>query len=134
MKDDSSPNGLKNEWALLIHSFIEDSQSEKKAVYISELAKSGVKQEDIKLHVKSMSQSRKLLNNKIEKIKIEIDHLHGVIENLELVGSDTESILVQISELNVQGEKLSNEIFDIDRKIKKIRELESILARVPSVA
>lgn len=135
MKDDFSPHGLKSEWTLLIHGFIEENTStDKKTDYISELAKSGLKQEDIKLHIKSMSQSRKLLNNQIEKIKADIEHLTGVIENLELVGSDTEGVQTQISDLNTEGEKLSNEIFDIDRKIKKMRELETILAQVPSVA
>ena len=47
-----------------------------------------------------------------------------ISENLILVGSDNTEIQSELSELNVEGEKVSNEIFGTESKIKKTHELK----------
>ncbi len=130
MNEDSSrvpeKHGLKNEWSLLVHSFIESSDQEKETV-LQKIHKSGLTKSDLKNHTKIFSLARKNLNLRIEKIKSEIDRLSSVTINLELVGSNTESVQQQIDMLNSEGENLSLEVSYIEKKIKKIREIEDVM-------
>jgi uncharacterized coiled-coil DUF342 family protein len=52
----------------------------------------------------------------------------SVIENLELVGSDTAGLNKEIDFLNNEGEKISEEVFTLDQKIKKLHELQDLIA------
>lgn len=119
--------GLKNEWALLVHSFVESSE-EVKPTLLEKIQKSGLKPADLSLHTKTLSQNRKSLNLQIEAIKSKIDRLLTVSENLELVGSNTDGIHEDIQMLNNEGEKLSAEVMDLEKKIKKIREIEKVIS------
>ncbi len=127
MNEDSSrlpqKQGLKNEWSLLIHSFVESSDLLKE-LFFEKIQRSGLTAIDLKRHTKILSENRKSLNLQIEKIKAEIDHLSTVAENLELVGSDIELILEQIQKINSEGERFSAEVFKIEKRIKKIHEIE----------
>ena len=124
-------HGLKNEWSLLVHSFIESSEQEKETFY-NKIQISGLQIADVKVHAKQLSQDRKKSNQQIEKIKLEIDRLIAVVENLELVGSDVESIQHQIEKLNSDGQKLSANVFQVEKQIKKIREIEEIITQISS--
>lgn len=131
MNEDSSrllkKQGLKNEWSLLVHGFIESSDQSEKETFLDKIRSSGLKTNELKIHSKSLSQKRRILNLRIEKIKAEMDHLGTVGENLVLVGSDMDSITERIQLLNLEGEKLSSEVSDIEKKLKKIREIEQII-------
>lgn len=131
MNEDSSQlpqkQGLKNEWALLVHSFVESSEDIKPTL-LEKIQKSGLKLTDLSLHTKTLSQNRKNLNLQIEAIKSKIDRLLTVSENLELVGSNTDGIHEDIQMLNNEGEKLSAEVMDLEKKIKKIREIEKVIS------
>ena len=120
-ENDSRPGGLRNEWALLVYSFLEDNTSK------SELIKR-LQKVDVSSVKKDLSSKRKKLNQSIEKIKIKIDQVNTVIENLELVGSDTAGLIKEIDFLSREGEKISEEIFSLDSKIKKIHELQEQIA------
>ncbi len=131
MNEDSSrvpqKHGLKNEWSLLVHSFIESSDQEKER-FLEKIYNAGLTAADLKSHAKIFSQTRKNLNIRIEKIKSEIDRLNSVSANLDLVGSDSESLHIQIEKLNSEGESLSLEVFEVEKKIKKIREIADVMA------
>lgn len=131
MNEDSSQlpqkQGLKNEWALLVHSFVESSEDIKPTL-LEKIQKSGLKLTDLSLHTKTLSQNRKNLNLQIEAIKSKIDRLLTVSDNLELVGSNTDGIHEDIQMLNNEGEKLSAEVMDLEKKIKKIREIEKVIS------
>ncbi len=133
MNEDSSQlphkQGLKNEWALLVHSFVESSE-EVKPTLLERIQKSGLKPADLSLHTKTLSQKRKSLNLQIEAIKSKIDRLIIVSENLELVGSNTDGIHEDIQMLDHEGEKLSEEAILLEKKIKKIREIEKAISSV----
>ncbi len=131
MNEDSSQllhkQGLKNEWALLVHSFVESSEDVKPTL-LEKIQKSGLKTADLSLHTKALSQNRKSLNLQIEAIKSKIDRLIIVSENLELVGSSTDGIHEDIQMLDHEGEKLSEEVIALEKKIKKIREIEKAIS------
>ena len=124
MDDEYSQSGLKHEWSMLIHSFIENEAM--KIDLVNKIKNSQISVESIKSLKKEFSLKRKKLNQTIEKIKIKIDQLNLVIENLMLVGSDATGLLKEIDFLNHEGEKISEEIALLDLKIKKIRELQDI--------
>lgn len=114
----SNYSSLREEWSLLVHSFL-DQQPEEQNLNPNDLSL-----EQVGLLQKDLSHQRKVFNQKIEDIKNQIEDLNRIIENLILVGSDPTDIQKQLIDLNVQGEKVSVEIFKIESKIKKIHELK----------
>ncbi len=114
----SNYSSLRQEWSLLVHSFL-DHQPEEKNLNADDLSV-----EQVNLLQKDLSQKRKKLNQKIEGIKSRMDELHAISEILILVGSDNSEIQSELSQLNVDGEKISNEIFSTETKIKKTHELK----------
>lgn len=133
MNDGSrSFNGLREEWSLLVHSIIDDTNepSEKsEKLNLQELSL-----EQIKSVRSDLSQQKKLLHLKIENIKNRIDLLGSIIENLELVGSDPDQIMIEIQLLNDEGQTISDEIAKLDSKIKKIHELKDKLVLISNPA
>lgn len=126
MNDGSiSPRGLRDEWSLLLHSFL-DEQSDSSQT-ISKLNQSGMSIDQIKSVKKDLSSRRKKMNQSIEKIKIKIDQMNSVIENLELVGSDVTGLQKEINSLNTEGESIFEQIMAVDTKIKKLHELQDQL-------
>lgn len=126
MKDDSSQSGLKQEWSLLIHSFLEDESI--KLEIVDKMKSSELSIERIKSIKKELSAQRKKMNQAIEKIKIKIEQVTTVIENLRLVGSDISGLMKEIDFLNNEGEKMSEEVLMLDQKIKRIHELQEMSA------
>ncbi len=124
MNDDYTQSGLRQEWSLLIHSFLEDDSN--KLELVDKMRNSELSGERIRSLKKDLSSQRKKLNQAIEKIKIKIDQVSVVIENLTLVGSDTSGLLKEIDFLNREGEKISEEMSGLDQKIRKIHELQDL--------
>lgn len=123
----SSPKGLREEWSLLLHSFLEEDLKEKSKL-VDQIRSLEMTPDQIALLKKDLSAKRKKMNQNIEKIKIKIDQVSGVIENLELVGSDSSGLLQEIDFLSNEGEKLSEEMQSLDQKIRKLHELQEQLA------
>ena len=124
MKDDLIQSGLKEEWSLLLHSFLENESN--KYSLSAKLKDTTLSFEQMKALKKDLSLRRKKLNQSIEKIKIKIDQVMVVIDNLKLVGSDTTGLLKEIDFLNHEGEKISEEILSLDSKIRKIHDLQDM--------
>ena len=121
----SSPKGLRDEWSLLLHSFLEESSEQQEL--LNQMKSSELTHDQIKVIKKELSSKRKKMNQSIEKIKIKIEQVSSVIENLELVGSDTSGLIKEIDFLNNEGEKISEEVFVLDKKIKKLHELQDLI-------
>ncbi|MBC7741022.1 MAG: hypothetical protein H7061_02415 [Bdellovibrionaceae bacterium] len=117
MNEELNSTGLRDEWSLLLHSFLE-SESPK-----PELAEQ-LKNMDVSSIKRELSHKRKKLNQSIEKIKIKLEQVSSVIDNLELVGSDTAGLLKEIDFLSKEGQMISEAIFVLDQKIKKIHQLQ----------
>lgn len=128
MSEDSEQNSLKTEWKLLIHSFLEETQDSSEEslshlkIRIKEKKTSFTEIQKIK---KSLSTEKKLLNQKIESIKFQIDQIGSTLQNLELVGSDMTEANEKLNELVRKGEETSLQIELLDTKLRKIRNLES---------
>ena len=121
MNEDSSRKTLKSEWSLLVESFIDDSELDVKK---KKLKLKGLSLDFVVDQIKDLSALKKSLYQKIEKIKEQIESSQIILENLELVGSDTTEIVLQIDQLHVEGEKLSADLLRLDQKLKKMRSLE----------
>ena len=124
MNDDSHSiapkSSLKSEWSLLLEAFEEDNSPK-----IKELK--GMPREflneAVQLTMRELSDRKHTLFQQIEAIKSEIEETHVVIENLELVGSATEDAFDRIANLHEQGKSLTENISELDQKIKKVRTL-----------
>lgn len=88
--------------------------------------------EQVKIVKKNLSQQRMVLNQRIEFIKAKIEKFVSIIENLKLVGSDTEDLQLQIQDLHVQGEKASSEMQATEKKISKIHDLKDRMLKLPN--
>lgn len=133
MNDGSrSFNGLREEWSLLVHSIIDDTEESKPKS--EKLILNDLSLEQIMSVRSDLSQQKQVLHLKIEKIKNQIDNLGSVIENLELVGSDPDPIVLEIQTLNDQGQAISSQIAILDSKIKKIHELKDKLVLISNPA
>lgn len=113
-----SSGTLRSEWSLLISGFIENPKDSEKTL---KTVLKEVDPEALKGVIKTLSADRKIINNKIEKIKSKLDHLLSVIDNLNLVGSETAEINSEIDSLTADGQKLSSQLLEIDEKIKNAR-------------
>ena len=133
MNDGSiSPKGLRDEWSLLLHSFL-DEQSDSSQT-LSKLNQSDMTIDQIKSVKKDLSSRRKKMNQAIEKIKIKMDQMSNVIENLELVGSDVGSLQKEIISLSNEGERISEQIVAVDTKLKKLHELQDHLLAAQTIS
>ena len=121
----SRPQGLRGEWSLLLHSFLEEKVESDQI--IDQMKYAALSVDQIKVIKKELSSKRKKMNQSIERIKIKIEQVSSVIENLELVGSDTAGLIKEINFLNHEGEQISEEVFALDNKIKKLHELQDII-------
>ncbi len=128
MSEDSNQNSLKTEWKLLIHTFLEDvdDPSEESLFHLKiRIKEKKTSFTEIQKIKKSLSAEKKLLNQKIESIKFQIDQLGSTMQNLELVGSDMTGSNDKLNELVKNGEETSLLLELVDRKLQKIRNLES---------
>lgn len=121
----SSSIGLRGEWSLLLHSFLEEKVESDQL--IAEVTSGTLSSEQINVIKKELSTKRKKMNQSIEHIKIKIEQVNSVIENLVLVGSDATGLRREVDFLNHEGEQISEAVFALDLKIKKLHELQDLL-------
>ncbi len=126
MYDGRSPKGLRDEWSLLLHSFLDEKANQREV--IAKLQSAELSVDQIKVIKKDLSGKLKKMNQSIERIKIKIDQVSAVIENLELVGSATTGLHKEIEFLNNEGEKISEEVQLIDSKIRKLHDLQETVS------
>ncbi len=120
MNEDDKSNTIRSEWTLLLNSFVNDNEKveKKDSQKLKELFQSVSHSDD---YAKNLSLNKHHFYQKIEDIKVQIDEITQIIENLKLVGSSTDDLNLELDRLNHQGETISLEIHDIESKIKKIR-------------
>lgn len=129
MKDDPDPtqSTIRSEWALLLHSFLDEDSSPIEILDRIQLDPDPMTLEEVKLLKKKLSDERKLLNQRIEVIKAQLDKNNRVLSNLELVGSDTEEVVEDNEKLQAEGESITEKLVRLDTKIKKLHELNDAL-------
>ena len=124
-------SGLREEWSLLVHSIIDDTTEHDEKNNKEKLQQ--ISLEQINTVKRELSQQRKALNIQIESIKHKIEHSLSIIENLELVGSNSADIKSEIEDLNEDGQKISTTIAELDMKLNKIRDLETKLIELSEI-
>lgn len=125
MGDDSSRSivrALKIEWSLFWEAFQKEDKeilpAEKLEVMSLEQAR------DI---ARSLSNDRKLINQKLESLTKEIDLNTAKLEGLRLVGASLEDTLKRIEELNDLGQTMATSLEKVDEKIRKLRDRENTI-------
>ena len=124
----SNYSSLREEWSLLVHSFLDQQPDEQK------LNPDDLSLEQVALLQKDLSFQRKEFNQKIELIKNRIDELHNFAESALQPGVESFEFQQKLSELNFEGEKISLEITKIESKIKQTHELKEKILSFPELA
>jgi phosphate uptake regulator len=126
MEDDSRSSlikTLKGEWKLLWEFFTEEEEN----VPVHE--KESLSLEQIHQVTKDLSEDRKLLNQKIEKLNKEIDLHAAKLETLRLLGSEEDNTLKRMLELTDLGQNLGNALQKLDLKLRRTRLQEEELLK-----
>lgn len=142
MDDGSShSSSLKKEWSLLLQGFVEAPEEEnqprfkvpdKVQSFAEKCRTHGLSLNDLEQYSKYLSQTKQKIYQHIEDIKRDIEQSLARIENLDLVGSETEHIYQEINQLNSNGEELSKEILKIEDQVKIVRDAQRILTETDS--
>jgi methyl-accepting chemotaxis protein len=131
MANDSTSKGptfaLRTQWQLFWHGIIgDDENSENKNSFQTNYL-NNLTIDQIKQITRALSQDRKKLNQKIEQINKTIEEVSGRIEGLNLVGSDTDATLKEITFLTDEGQNLSLELQKVTEYLRTLREREDEL-------
>lgn len=87
-----------------------------------------LKLDEIHTLTKSLSDARKKINQKLERIKKELDLLTIKLDSLKLVGGNDEETLERITDLTNQGGELVSELEKLDSNLKLVRDQREQLA------
>ena len=125
MGDDSSRSivrALKIEWSLFWEAF---QKEDKEILPVEKLEVMSLEQ--AREIAKSLSNDRKLINQKLESLTKEIDLNSAKLEGLRLVGASVEETLHRIEELNDLGQAMATSLEKVDDKLRKLRDRENRL-------
>lgn len=81
-----------------------------------------LKLEEILSLTKSLSDERKKINQKLERIKKEMDMLVIKLDSLKLVGGDESDTLARLAELSNEGEDLTLQLEKLDSNLRLVRD------------
>lgn len=130
MGDDSRSSlvqTLKNEWSLFWDSLTPAEKTE-------DPFKTGrlkiLSVDEVRAITKALSQDRRRLHQRLEKLHKEIDLAQAKLDSLRLVGGSPHDTVSRMNELNDQGAALSNELQKLDEKLRAARDLEKGIGAV----
>lgn len=115
---------LKNEWNLFWAGFSSDDEA---AANLARNAPEQLNLDQLKTIKKSLSDERKSLNQRLETLRKEIDINQAKLESLRIVGGSIEEIQQRLSELNDQGQNISEQLARVDHRLKLARSQEGLL-------
>lgn len=127
--DQSILQSLKTEWQMFWHGLIGDDEAapEPDAFITGKLSMLSLEQ--IRDLTRVLSQDRKKLNQKLESLSKELDLNSAKLESMRLVGGDTEETIHKVNTLSDLGQKLSQELSVLDKKLKTTRQYEDKLRK-----
>jgi hypothetical protein len=117
---------LKDEWNLLWESIAGEKEDEKNSepdAFVTGKLEA-LTLDQVKEITKSLSDDRKKLNQKLEKLNKEIDLNSAKLESLRLVGSQDETTLKRIVELNDLGQSMAESLHRLDLKLRRAHQRE----------
>lgn len=129
-------DGLKTEWALFWDTILGDEEagnlvgdgSTIKDPFINGKLEV-LSLEQIKAITRALSSDRKKLNQKLESLNKELELNTAKLESLKLVGGDFEEPLQRINELSDQGQKFSEQLNEINERLKIARSREDAIKK-----
>lgn len=123
MGDDSrkSPkeDSIRNEWLLFWESIAKNEDPKKEELGHAPLKVLTV--EEIQKLTKTLSQSRRQLNRKLENLNKEIELNTAKLESLQLVGQNGDDTYRRVQELTEQGQSLTMELIKLDETLRHAR-------------
>lgn len=125
-------DSLKNEWSLLWESIAGDGEEEGTPENENSFENGQVRVlslEDIRRLTRDLSHGRRTLNQRLESLHKELELNTAKLESLRLVGGEDEATVRKINELSEQGQRLSNELSQLDEKLKLARTHEDKIRR-----
>jgi len=132
MGDDSRKSlvySLKNEWSLLWQSIAGDHEQEVDLRTMSEDQRN-LTLDDLRAMSRELSQDRLRLHRRLESLHKEIELNTAKLDSLRLVGADNEETVRRINELSEQGQRTSQELADLDHKIRMARDHEERIREI----
>ena len=81
-----------------------------------------LKLEEVLSLTKSLSDDRKKINQKFERIQKEMDMLLIKLDSLKLVGGDETDTMERLAELSNEGEELTLQLEKLDANLKLVRD------------
>lgn len=136
MGDDSRKslvNTLKNEWALLWESLgAEDAEHPETENAFETGRVRSLTLDDVRRLTREMSNGRRRLNRRLESLHKEIELNSAKLESLRVVGGEDDETVRKIHELTEQGQQVTHELDELNRKLRLAREHEDRLKRRPT--
>ena len=86
--------------------------------------------EQIKAITKALSDDRKVLNQRLEALNIQMEESTEKLESLRLVGGEPDETLQTINQLTDLGQSLSEQLNKIDERLKLARAREDEVKQV----
>ncbi len=131
MRNDGFVQGLKTEWNLFWETILgdEDSESERdeeiltKDPFVTGKLET-LSLEQIKAITKALSDDRKILNQRLEALNIQVEESTEKLESLRLGGGEPDETLQAINQLTDLGQNLSEQLNKIDERLKLARARE----------
>lgn len=121
-------DSLKSEWNLFWHSIVGDTEEETTSeteldLFSNKLDNMSVDQ--IRAMIKSLSQDRKLINQRIEVLHKEIELNQAKIDSYRVLGQDFSNEEKRLSELHDLGQGLTHQLSKTDSFLKLARAKDS---------
>ncbi len=121
-------DSLKSEWNLFWHSIVGDTEEEATSeteldLFSNKLDNMSVDQ--IRAMIKSLSQDRKLINQRIEVLHKEIELNQAKIDSYRVLGQDISNEEKRLSELHDLGQGLTHQLSKTDSFLKLARAKDS---------
>jgi len=126
-QEESFVETIKADWNLFWHGIIGDEDNKETQDEIAKTKLESLTLEQIKKITKSLSQDRKILNQRIEEVNKELDLNSEKIESLKLVGGELEETVEHINRLNDIGQQLTTQLDKLNNQLKFFRIREDFL-------
>ena len=113
---------LKNEWTWLWESIVGDSNESEDSFETGQLRVLSL--DDVRRLTRELSHGRRKLNRRLEMLTKELELNTTKLESLRLVGAEEAPLLQRIHALHEQGQRITQDLADLDEKLRIARERE----------
>lgn len=129
-KDNSSfLEDLKIEWNLFWKNIVGDDVEVSAKDPFEDGRLESLTVDQVRAITKALSSDRNLLNQKLESLNKEINLNTTKLESLKLVGGDYQDTFSRLNELSDFGQGLSQQLSQVDERLKMARMRENILLK-----